>query len=80
MTVIGLPDGEADRLARLALTEDLSLGADVTTVATVAEDATDVGEIVARAVGVPVAGGCAVGAPVGAPVCVGVGDAMGLSP
>lgn len=52
MTVIGLPDGEADRLARLALTEDLSLGADVTTVATVAEDATDVGEIVARADGV----------------------------
>ncbi|MFZ2516931.1 MAG: carboxylating nicotinate-nucleotide diphosphorylase [Candidatus Lutibacillus vidarii] len=51
MTVIGLPDGEADRLARLALTEDLSLGADVTTVATVAEDATDVGEIVARADG-----------------------------
>ena len=52
VTVIGLPDGEADRLARLALTEDLSLGADVTTVATVAEDATDVGEIVARADGV----------------------------
>ncbi len=52
MTVLGLPDGEADRLARLALTEDLSLGADVTTVATVAEDATDVGEIVARADGV----------------------------
>lgn len=52
MTVIGLPDGEADRLAWLALTEDLSLGADVTTVATVAEDATDVGEIVARADGV----------------------------
>ncbi|MBK9724063.1 MAG: carboxylating nicotinate-nucleotide diphosphorylase [Actinomycetales bacterium] len=48
---MGLPDGEADRLARLALTEDLSLGADVTTVATVAEDATDVGEIVARADG-----------------------------
>ena len=48
MTVIGLPDGEADRLARLALTEDLSLGADVTTVATVAEDATDVGDRRAR--------------------------------
>jgi nicotinate-nucleotide pyrophosphorylase (carboxylating) len=52
MTTIPLPAGEAERLAELALTEDLSLGSDVTTLATVAEGAHAVGEIIARADGV----------------------------
>ncbi len=51
-TVVPLPQGEAERLAEVALTEDLAGGVDVTTLATIGEDARGVGEIVARADGV----------------------------
>lgn len=48
----GLPAGEARRVAELALAEDLAGGIDVTTRATIAEDAVGVAQIVARADGV----------------------------
>jgi len=50
-TFEGLPEGEARRVAELALAEDLAGGIDVTTRATIAEDAVGVGRIVARADG-----------------------------
>lgn len=52
MTSYLLPEGEADRLARLTVDEDLSFGPDVTTAATIAADAQDIGDLVARADGV----------------------------
>ncbi len=50
--MIPLPDGEAERIAVLALAEDLAGGIDVTTRATIGEDVLGTGEIVARADGV----------------------------
>jgi len=50
-TFEGLPEGEARRVAELALAEDLAGGIDATTRATIAEDAVGVGQIVARADG-----------------------------
>lgn len=47
-----LPDGEAERIAELAVTEDLAGGVDVTTQATIAVDAVGTGQILARADGV----------------------------
>ena len=47
-TVVPLPQGEAERLAEVALTEDLAGGVDVTTLATIGEDAHRVSEIIAR--------------------------------
>jgi nicotinate-nucleotide pyrophosphorylase (carboxylating) len=52
MTSYLLPDGEADRLARLTVDEDLSFGPDVTTLATIGADALATGELIARADGV----------------------------
>ena len=51
-TALALPEGEAMRIAELALTEDLAGGVDVTTLATIDVNALGVGEIVARADGV----------------------------
>jgi nicotinate-nucleotide pyrophosphorylase (carboxylating) len=50
--MIGLPPAEADRIALVALTEDLAGGIDVTTRATIDEAAWATGQIVARADGV----------------------------
>jgi nicotinate-nucleotide pyrophosphorylase (carboxylating) len=50
--ITGLPDGEAERLAVLALDEDLALGPDVTTVATISAEARATARLVARADGV----------------------------
>jgi nicotinate-nucleotide pyrophosphorylase (carboxylating) len=47
-----LDQAEIDRLARLALTEDLAGGVDVTTIATVRDDHSAVAEVVARVDGV----------------------------
>ncbi len=47
-----LPDGEATRVAELALAEDLAGGVDVTTLATIAADAVGTGRIMARVAGV----------------------------
>ncbi len=47
-----LPDGEPERIAEVALTEDLAGGIDVTTEATIAADAMGAGQLVARADGV----------------------------
>lgn len=52
ISALGLPEGEAARIAEVALTEDLAGGVDITTLATIAEDAVGVGELVARADGV----------------------------
>lgn len=47
-----LPDGEPQRIAKVAIEEDLDGGVDVTTEATIAQDAEGTGLIVARADGV----------------------------
>jgi len=52
MTTVPLPDGEARRLARLALDEDLAGGLDVTTLATVSADHRGVARLVTRSDGV----------------------------
>jgi nicotinate-nucleotide pyrophosphorylase (carboxylating) len=52
-TTTALDPAEIDRLARLALTEDLAGGIDVTTIATVRQDHRSVAELVARQDGVP---------------------------
>jgi nicotinate-nucleotide pyrophosphorylase (carboxylating) len=48
----GLDPAEVERVVRRALEEDLALGPDVTTMATVAEDARAVGDVVPRTSGV----------------------------
>ena len=48
----GLDPAEVEQVVRRALEEDLSLGPDVTTMATVAEDARAVGDVVPRTFGV----------------------------
>jgi nicotinate-nucleotide pyrophosphorylase (carboxylating) len=48
----GLDPAEVERVVRRALEEDLALGPDVTTIATVAEDAQATGDVVPRAPGV----------------------------
>jgi nicotinate-nucleotide pyrophosphorylase (carboxylating) len=52
----GLDPAEVERVVRRALEEDLALGPDVTTLSTVAEDATATGDVVPRTPGV-LAGG-----------------------
>jgi nicotinate-nucleotide pyrophosphorylase (carboxylating) len=52
----GLDPAEVERVVRVALDEDLALGPDVTTLATVAEDASATGDVVPRTAGV-LAGG-----------------------
>ena len=52
MTTVPLPDGEARRLARLALEEDLAGGLDVTTLATVPADHHGLARLVTRSDGV----------------------------
>ncbi|MCL2455490.1 MAG: carboxylating nicotinate-nucleotide diphosphorylase [Micrococcales bacterium] len=52
MDVVGLPAGEAERLAALTLDEDLALGPDVTTTATIPAGARATARLVARADGV----------------------------
>src|SRR3954454_1048206 len=48
----GLAPADVERVVRTALDEDLALGPDVTTIATVAEDATATGDVVPRTAGV----------------------------
>lgn len=48
----GLDPADVERLVRSALDEDLALGPDVTTIATVAEHATSTGDVVPRTAGV----------------------------
>ena len=48
----GLDPAEVERVVRTALDEDLALGPDVTTLATVAENATATGDVVPRTAGV----------------------------
>jgi nicotinate-nucleotide pyrophosphorylase (carboxylating) len=48
----GLDPAEVERVVRLALDEDLALGPDVTTLATVPEDAAATGDVVPRTAGV----------------------------
>jgi len=52
----GLDPADVERVVRMALDEDLALGPDVTTIATVAEDARASGDVVPRTPGV-LAGG-----------------------
>lgn len=52
LTAAGLDPAHVERVARLALEEDLDGGVDVTTVATVGEDARSVADFTARAAGV----------------------------
>jgi nicotinate-nucleotide pyrophosphorylase (carboxylating) len=50
--IVGLPPGEARRIAEIAVTEDLAGGVDITTAATISEQSVGVADLVARAGGV----------------------------